>query len=48
VVQELQVAEEVQITHNTAGIEVKPDFPGGMENFTNLLVTTIKPRRRWF
>jgi protein TonB len=29
--------------YNTAGIEVKPDFPGGIEKFYKSLVTTIKP-----
>jgi hypothetical protein len=40
------VVEEVDKIYNTAGIEVKPDFPGGIEKFTNSLVTTIKLRRR--
>jgi hypothetical protein len=39
--------EDNQI-YNTAGIEVKPEFPGGMNKFTHMLVKIIVLRGRRF
>jgi protein TonB len=38
-----QVVEEDNQIYNNAGIEVKPEFPGGMDNF---MVTYQKIMRR--
>jgi protein TonB len=42
-----QVVEEDQI-YNNAGIEVKPEFPGGMDKFYGYVGKNIVRRRRGF
>jgi len=36
------VVEEDNTVYNTAGIEVKPDFPGGMEKFYNFIAKNYR------
>lgn len=38
-----QVVEEDNTIYNTAGIEVKPDFPGGMAKFYSYIQRTFQP-----
>src|SRR6218665_1522848 len=38
-----QVVEEDNSIYNTAGIEVKPDFPGGMAKFYSFIQRTFQP-----